>query len=732
MRRRTSFVLGLALLLVWALPTAAAATGRADRPPWDEPAALVRRGDYLAAERVYARLAEELGPGSAPQALLLQARAALEDDRPDDAEAALQRLLASYSDSAEEPSAWFSLALARRAAGNCRGALRALDAYQEALAGAADPLGPYTPLQRAACLAEIGEWPAEVRAAQQALATDGGGPRLTRIEGYERLAEASLKLGQKQEALDSYNHGLELAGTRGYTAEMLFTTATIARALGDEQLATERLAAVVRDYPDTARAPDALDALVEMGRNGVVSPYQAGLVRQQEHDEARAASLFEQVDPASPDAGPAHVSHAAALLRLDRADEAEKELQATAEGYPEQAGPALLRLGQALERQGSYARAEQAYSQMGQAAPDRLHEALFHVGLARYLRGDVAGALEAWRQAFSAGGSLPNPLRAELALWKARALEALTPGTDEAREALQAATAAAPDTYFGLRAQELLRGQPMASSRAQLADSPSEAAERAEWLASFGTTTERVRADLAADPGLQRADGLLAFGLRTEASWETEAVMTRYGQATDVAHLSGLADWLAERELPYLALRTARFARDLVGLSSLPRAVQKQVYPAAFGDLIMEQAQRYDIDPLLLLAIVRQESSFDPRAQSGAQARGLTQIVPPTARDIADRLGRADAFVLRDLYKPSVSLEFGAWFLSRLLFEHQGRLLPALAAYDAGGGNVARWLSRFGDDPDVLVEEVPFAETQTYLRAVYANYLEYKLLYGSG
>jgi soluble lytic murein transglycosylase len=130
-----------------------------------------------------------------------------------------------------------------------------------------------------------------------------------------------------------------------------------------------------------------------------------------------------------------------------------------------------------------------------------------------------------------------------------------------------------------------------------------------------------------------------------------------------------------------------------------------------------------------MLALMRQESSFDPRAQSGAQAMGLTQVVPSTARSIASRLGRDD-FALRDLFKPAVSLEFGTWFMAQLLQEFKGRPFPALAAYNAGGGTVNRWLQRFGDDPDVLVELVPFTETQTYLRIVYDNYRHYQLLYG--
>jgi soluble lytic murein transglycosylase len=166
----------------------------------------------------------------------------------------------------------------------------------------------------------------------------------------------------------------------------------------------------------------------------------------------------------------------------------------------------------------------------------------------------------------------------------------------------------------------------------------------------------------------------------------------------------------------------------MVGLSNLPRAVQKQVYPAGWGDLVAEQAAQYGVDPLLMLALMRQESSFDPRAQSGAQAMGLTQVVPSTARGIARRLGRDD-FALRDLLKPGVSVEFGTWFMAQLLADYNGRIFPALAAYDAGGGNVAHWLDRFGDDPDLLVEQIPFEETRTYLRIVYDNYFHYQLLY---
>ena len=334
---------------------------------FDQPAALMRRGDYAAADRQYERLAEQ-GDADAPRARLLQARAALADGRTTDAEADLQRLFSDYPGSDQESSGLITLEQVRRSADDCRGAMRALDAYQTSLHGAADPLGPYTPLQRAQCAGQLGDWPAELSAAQQALAIDGGGPRLTRIEAYEREADAFQKLGRKQDALDAYNQDLALASTRGYTSEMLFTTASVAHALGQDALATDRFYSVVVDYPDSARAPGALDTLSRMGLAGVVSPYQAGLVHVAAHQDATAASDFEQVDASSRDAGPAHLKHAAALLRLGRSEAARQELQATADAYPAEAGEALLQLGQAYERGTDYVSAETAYARAGQAA----------------------------------------------------------------------------------------------------------------------------------------------------------------------------------------------------------------------------------------------------------------------------------------------------------------------------------------------------------------------------
>ena len=690
---------------------------------------LLRRGDNADAQAFFAQLADQLSPDLAASAQVLEARAALADGDTDGAETILQQVLAGNPAPTQAAQAYFGLEQVRRAAGDCAAALRALGAYESIVGAAA--VGPYTSLQRAQCAAKVGDWPAELDAARLALAIDGGGPRLARIEALERAAEASTKLGRKQDALDDYSQSLQLAGTRAYRAEMLYTTGAVARSLGQTSLAIDHFRSVVVDYPEQARGPDALDALIDMGSDASVSPYQAGQVRLDAKDYTVAIRQFEQVAPGSDDWGPAQLGRAEALLKLGRDDDARQGLQAVADADPAHAGSALLRLGQLDEQDGDEAAAEAHYLAMAQAAPDRAAEALFHVGFSRYARQDTAGAQAAFRQGLASGGPPAPIVQAELNYWLAKTLPN---GSAEANAALGAAASAAPDSYYSLRAEDALNTTQRVASSAPsasaswLAPGARELQERGDWFAAQGTTAERASSDVAATAGVRRAAQLLELGLRTEASWEIDGLMQQYAQAHDLVHLSALADWLAANDLPQLELQVGKQERDLAGYTNLPRFIQKQVYPAGWGDLVQEAASRYSVDPLLLLAVIRQESSFDPHAQSGAQARGLTQVVPSTARSIAARLGYAD-FSQRDLFKPALSLDFGAWFLGQLLGEYRGQVVPTLAAYNAGGGNVDRWLNRFSSDPDLLVEQIPLNETQTYVRIVWDNYWHYQTLY---
>src|SRR5439155_20572001 len=124
-----------------------------------------------------------------------------------------------------------------------------------------------------------------------------------------------------------------------------------------------------------------------------------------------------------------------------------------------------------------------------------------------------------------------------------------------------------------------------------------------------------------------------------------------------------------------------------------------------------EQASQNKFSPFLLLALVRQESFYDARAVSPADASGLTQVIPETAAGIAESLGETN-FRISDLLRPQVSLRFGAHYLGTQLQTLGGDIPAALAAYNGGPGNGTRWQEAAGSpDPDALPESIDFNGT---------------------
>ncbi len=152
-------------------------------------------------------------------------------------------------------------------------------------------------------------------------------------------------------------------------------------------------------------------------------------------------------------------------------------------------------------------------------------------------------------------------------------------------------------------------------------------------------------------------------------------------------------------------------------------------YPRAFKQLIDAAASSETISPMLLTALVREESAFTPSIESWANAIGLSQLLVPTARDVAKRgEGPINASTLRD---PELNLRLGARFLGGLInrFDHFGL---AIAGYNAGGGAVSRWLSARGHLAfDEFVETIPYEQTRNYTKRVTESYGRYSHLYHS-
>lgn len=154
--------------------------------------------------------------------------------------------------------------------------------------------------------------------------------------------------------------------------------------------------------------------------------------------------------------------------------------------------------------------------------------------------------------------------------------------------------------------------------------------------------------------------------------------------------------------------------------------------PRAYEDIVTEIAEARDLDPNLLLAVMRVESVYNPRIVSYAGAVGLMQIMPRTGRLIARSLGRESEFGVDDLLEPRTNLEFAAWYLSSLIRRFEGRVPLAIASYNGGPHNVRRWLNEHSSSMplDAFLERIPFTQTHRYVRRVLSHWAAYRAQQG--
>jgi soluble lytic murein transglycosylase len=198
------------------------------------------------------------------------------------------------------------------------------------------------------------------------------------------------------------------------------------------------------------------------------------------------------------------------------------------------------------------------------------------------------------------------------------------------------------------------------------------------------------------------------------------------GRSRSPTVILDLAEGLIERGLVSEGIHLGWLASRSYTLNH-PR-VLRIVFPWPMRQLIEQKARELDIDPYLLAALIRQESAFSPAVVSRAGAYGLMQLMPPTAREVARRVGAEWDRAL--LTVADANLHLGATHLAGLLKHYDNRVVPALAAYNAGGTPVRRWLRSFGGDDMVrFIERVPYLETRGYLRTVLRNRALYRALY---
>ena len=152
------------------------------------------------------------------------------------------------------------------------------------------------------------------------------------------------------------------------------------------------------------------------------------------------------------------------------------------------------------------------------------------------------------------------------------------------------------------------------------------------------------------------------------------------------------------------------------------------IYPFEYRSYIETSAESRRTDPFLVAAVIKHESKFEPRARSDGGALGLMQLMPATAEWIARQLG--EPFTEEYLYDPALNIRYGVWYLAELEREFGGNDILALAAYNAGRGNVRDWMERFHWTQQFdEIEAIPYPETRFYVRRVLEDREQYKRLY---
>jgi soluble lytic murein transglycosylase len=160
-------------------------------------------------------------------------------------------------------------------------------------------------------------------------------------------------------------------------------------------------------------------------------------------------------------------------------------------------------------------------------------------------------------------------------------------------------------------------------------------------------------------------------------------------------------------------------------------AVREITLPLRHEDIIRQQAREKGLDPALVAAVIYAESHFRDGQTSPAGALGLMQLTPETAHYIARKSG-GTAFVVGDLATPQVNIAYGTYYLRYLLRRYEGNEAFALAAYNAGEGNVDRWIaSARAHDRGLTIDAIPYAETRAYVTRVRDAKRDYARNYAS-
>ncbi len=398
----------------------------------------------------------------------------------------------------------------------------------------------------------------------------------------------------------------------------------------------------------------------------------------------------------------------------------------------------LFEAGRILERNNDLEGAATLWRRLMDDYPayEQSYRGLFLAGIAYFRLGKFDDALSIF-QRNSILATLPED-KAAAYLWIGKTYQAKNDPQNAANYWLQAEKTD-PTDYYGIRSGELINNQkPLdVSSVFDLGyDLNFERTEAESWLrATFkvdANTDLSGLAEISSDSRMQKAQEMWRLDLFDQAIPIFESVQK--DSETNPTSTYRLMNYFYSISLYRLAINAARNVLDLAGMNDLssltaPIYFTHIRFGAYFRPQVIDAVGKEDINPLVLYALLRQESLFDTTIVSSAGARGLAQFIPSTGKETSDLLGWPPGYNVEDLNRPVVAIRFAANYLSRMQHYLNGDLFAGLAAYNAGAGNVKIWKDLSQNDPDLLLEIIRLEETQTYLKHIVEFLNVYELIY---
>ncbi|MES2964121.1 MAG: lytic transglycosylase domain-containing protein, partial [Bdellovibrionota bacterium] len=274
-----------------------------------------------------------------------------------------------------------------------------------------------------------------------------------------------------------------------------------------------------------------------------------------------------------------------------------------------------------------------------------------------------------------------------------------------------------PFSYYGLRARAEIGGKTL------------------EWSAKKSTTEAKLWFTGAERIAWEKAQLLIRSGWIEEAQAELRELPVP--QRADEKALRAVI-WAAAGGYGS-ASRLANEAWDEKAEFRRPPFTDA-AFPRVFDEAIAHEGKERKLDPDLIRGLIKQESAFNVTAVSTSNALGLMQMIPPTAKEIAQSLKMGTLELPKDLFDPKRNIKMGSFYLAQMLNKYQGHVPLALAAYNAGPTRMDRWvraraslknlaLSRSSaPENEIWFDEIPYNETSLYVKAILRNLLLYKLL----